>query len=472
MATYDFDLFVIGAGSGGVRAARIAASYGAKVGVAEEYRVGGTCVIRGCVPKKLLVYASRFRDDFEDARGFGWSVGESTFDWPTLIAAKDREIARLEGLYRANLERSNVELFATRAVLTGPQSVALLAPARTIRARNILIATGGRPDNGGAIEGLDLAISSNEAFDLKRLPARILIVGGGYIAVEFAGIFAGLGAKTSIVYRGEKILRGFDDDLRDDLTHELRQRGIEIITGLTIERIVATASGARVVTLAGGETREVDAVMYATGRVPLVAGLGLETADVAIAPNGGIKVDAESRTTSPGIYAVGDVTNRVNLTPVAIREGHAFADRVFGDRSAATSYDLIPTAVFSTPEIGTVGLSEMAARDPAWVTAMHPSLKGISGQVEIYKSRFRPMKGTLSGRAERTLMKLVVDRVNGRVLGCHVLGPDAGEIVQMAAIAMRMGATKADFDATMALHPSAAEELVTMRTPWTPPATS
>jgi glutathione reductase (NADPH) len=471
VTTYDFDLFVIGAGSGGVRAARIAAGYGAKVGVAEEHRVGGTCVIRGCVPKKLLVYASRFRDEFEDARGFGWSVGATSFDWATLIAAKDKEIARLEGLYRANLERSGVEIFATRAVLTGPNTLRLANSQRTITAGKILIATGGAADKGAAIEGLDLAITSNEAFHLPKLPERVVINGGGYIAVEFAGIFAGLGARTTILYRGDKILRGFDEDLRTGLTHELSQRGIEIVTGRTIKRLAKTVSGISV-ELSDGTTRVADTVMYATGRVPHVAGLGLDAAGVTIGENGGIAVDARSRTSAADIYAVGDVTNRNNLTPVAIREGHAFADTVFGKTSVATSYDMIPTAVFSTPEIGTVGLSEAQARDPKWIAGAHPTLAGLGGEIDLYKAQFRPMKGTLSGRSERTLMKLIVDAKSDRVLGCHVLGPDAGEIVQMAAIAMRMGATKADFDATMALHPSAAEELVTMRTKWTPPASN
>ena len=469
MTNYDFDLFVIGAGSGGVRAARIAAGYGAKVGVAEEYRVGGTCVIRGCVPKKLLVYASRFHDEFTDARGFGWTIDQPRFDWPTLIAAKDKEIARLEGLYKVNLEKAGVRIFPTRAVLAGPNTIQLADGGKTITARKILIATGGRPEKGAAIDGLELAITSNEAFHLPSLPARVLINGGGYIAVEFAGIFAGLGAKTTIVYRGEKILRGFDEDLRDGLTHELGQRGIEIVTGRTIQRIAKRSDGLGV-ELSDGSMRAVDTVMYATGRVPLVAGLGLDTVGVQVAPNGGIKVDQAMRTTAPDIYAVGDVTNRINLTPVAIREGHAFADSVFGDRPASIGYDMIPTAVFSTPEIGTVGLTEAQARDAVWIAKAHPALAGLGGDIDLYKAQFRPMKGTLSGRAERMLMKLVVDRNSGRVLGCHVVGPDAAEIVQMAAIAMRMGATKADFDATMALHPSAAEELVTMRTKWTRPS--
>lgn len=478
MASHDYDLFVIGAGSGGVRAARIAAGYGAKVCIAEEYRVGGTCVIRGCVPKKLLVYASRFHDEFEDAAGFGWTVGATSFDWGKLIANKDKEIARLEGLYKANLERAGVEIVATRAVLEGPNSVCLVASGRTVTAAKILIATGGWPtlaqgagaqSAGGAIPGIEHAITSNEAFHLVEQPRRIVVYGGGYIAVEFAGVFAGLGSEVTLVYRGNSILRGFDEDLRAGLTEEYARRGIRIVTGCTIESIVKKQGGFGV-GLSDGTVIDSDAAMFATGRAPKVDGLGLEKAGVAVSKGGGIAVDAASRTSAADIYAVGDVTNRVNLTPVAIREGHAFADSVFGKQPSATSYDMVPTAVFSTPEIGTVGLTEAQARDPAEVAAAQPSLAGLGGAIDLYKAQFRPMKGTLSGRAERMLMKLIVDQRTGRVLGCHIMGPDAAEMVQMAAIAMRMGATKADFDATMALHPSAAEELVTMRTKWTPPA--
>ena len=473
MSKHDYDLFVIGAGSGGVRAARIAATHGAKVAIAEEYRIGGTCVIRGCVPKKLLVYASRFRDEFEDAGGFGWSAGAPTFDWATLIANKDKEIARLEGLYKANLDRAGVAIHATRATLTGPNSVHLAASGKTITADKILIATGGWPtlaENAGKkIEGLEHAITSNEALHLPEQPRRIVIYGGGYIAIEFAGIFAGLGSEVTLVYRGERILRGFDEDMRIGLTEEYARRGIKIVTGRTIERIAKGAKGLAI-TLSDGTVVESDAAMFATGRAPKVDGLGLDKAGVEIARNGGIAVDAASRTSAANIFAVGDVTNRINLTPVAIREGHAFADSVFGKQPWVTTYDMVPTAVFSTPEIGTVGLTEAQARDPALIAAQFPTLAGLGGGIDIYKAQFRPMKGTLSGRAERMLMKLIVDQRTGRVLGCHILGPDAAEMVQMAAIAMRMGATKADFDATMALHPSAAEELVTMRTKWMPPA--
>ncbi len=464
MSAFDFDLFVIGAGSGGVRAARIAANHGAKVAVAEEYRVGGTCVIRGCVPKKLFVYASRFHGEFEDAAGFGWTLPEgAAFHWPTLITNKDKEIDRLEKAYRANLERSKVVIIASRAVLEDRHTVRLESDGRRIRAKTILMATGGRPFLP-EIPGIAHAISSNEAFHLSQLPASIVVVGGGYIAVEFAGIFNGLGVATTLVYRGDKILRGFDEDLRDDLTGAMRRRGVTIVTGATpvgIEPMPTSILHEKMrgpnlrVALSNGAAIDTNGVMFATGRIPNTSGLGLEKAGVKLGPKGEIAVDAQSRTTVDNIFAVGDVTDRVNLTPVAIREGHAFADSVFGGISWQTDYDMIPTAVFSEPEIGTVGMSEAAARK-------------TFASVELYKARFRPMKYVLAGRDERMLMKLVVDTASQRVVGCHVLGPDAGEIVQMAAIAMRMGATKADFDRTMALHPSAAEELVTMREKWLP----
>ena len=473
MASYDYDLFVIGAGSGGVRAARIAAGHGAKVAVAESYRIGGTCVIRGCVPKKLLVYASRFRDEFEDSAGFGWSVGPATFDWSKLIANKDKEIARLEAIYKSNLQKAGVEIFETRAVLEGTNAVRLENPGRQITADKILIATGGWPAppsiGGKSIPGIEHTVTSNEVFNLAAQPKRIVIYGGGYIAIEFAGIFSGLGSEVTLVYRGERILRGFDDDLRDALTEEYKRRGIRIETGRTISRVEKAAGGLRT-HLDDGTILESDAVMTATGRSANTAGLGLEKAGVATGANGSVVVDAALRTSTPNIYAVGDVSNRINLTPVAIREGHAFADSVFGPKGWATDYDFIPTAVFSTPEIGTVGLSEAQARDRAWIGAHHPGLAGLGGAIDLYKAVFRPMKGTLSGRSERILMKLIVDTATDRILGCHVLGPDAAEMVQMAAIALRMKATRADFDATMPLHPSAAEELVTMRTKWVPPA--
>jgi glutathione reductase (NADPH) len=456
MADYDYDLFVIGAGSGGVRAARIAAGHGAKVAIAEEYRFGGTCVIRGCVPKKLLVYASRFADEFADAPGFGWTVGAPTFDWATLIANKDKEIARLEGAYRGGLERAGVTIHKARATVTGPNAVRLADSGKEVTAKFILVATGGGANVDPKLPGGEHAITSNEAFDLKALPKKIVIAGGGYIAVEFAGIFAGLGAETTLVYRRDKILRGFDEDLRDALTEEYAKRGIRIVTGEVFSRLETTAGGITA-HLSGGGTLAADQVMFAIGRSPNTQGLGLETAGVALGKGGEIIVDKGQRTNVASIYAVGDVCDRVNLTPVAIREGHSFADSLFGRKPRVVDHDWIPTGVFSTPEIGTVGLPEHEA-------AKRP------GGIDIYKARFRPMKVTLTGRDEKMLMKLIVERATDRVLGCHVLGSDAAEIVQMAAIAMRMGATKADFDATMALHPSAAEELVTMREKWTPPA--
>ncbi len=456
MSDFDYDLFVIGGGSGGVRAARIAASHGAKVAIAEEFRYGGTCVIRGCVPKKLLVYASRFRDEFEDAAGFGWSLGtDPAFDWGRLIVAKDREIARLEGLYAGNLERVGVTVLRTRAELEAPGRVRLVSDGRVVTARHILVATGARPSLGEPFPGREHAITSNEALDLPALPRRVVVVGGGYIALEFAGIFAGLGAATTVVYRGPKVLRGFDEDMRDGLTAEYARRGIAIRANRRIAAIDKAGDGLAV-RLDDGSVIAADQVLLAIGRDPNTAGLGLERAGVATAERGRIVVDAGSRTNVAGLYAVGDVTDRLNLTPVAIREGHAFADSVFGNKPWTVDHDTVPTAVFSTPEIATVGLTEAVARERF-------------AAVDIYKTRFRPMKGTLSGREERTVMKLVVDAGSDRVLGCHVLGPDAAEMVQMGAIALRMGARKADFDATVALHPCAAEELVTLRDKWVPP---
>jgi glutathione reductase (NADPH) len=448
MADHDVDLFVIGGGSGGVRAARIAAEYGARVMVAEEYRLGGTCVIRGCVPKKLLVYASRFHGEFEDAAGFGWSVPHASFDWPTLIANKDKEIARLEAAYGATLNKAGVKVAKTRAVIAGPQTIEL-ATGERVHAAHILIATGGTPSFGNPIPGREHAISSNDAFHLDELPRRIVIQGGGYIAVEFAGIFAGLGSHVTLIYRGENILRGFDDDVRQHLRVELEQRGIRVVCGRTITAIEQAGTHYSV-HVSDGNHVPADKVMFATGRVPNVAKLGLEAVGVTLAKNGGIAVDDYSRSSVPGIYAVGDVTNRINLTPVAIREGHAFADSVFGGRPTKVDHSNVPTAVFSEPEVGVVGLTEAEAR------ARLP-------RTDIYKAMFRPMKATLSGRATSVLMKLVVDGHTDRVVGCHVVGEGAGEMAQLAAVAVKMGATKADFDATVALHPTAAEELVTMR---------
>jgi len=448
MAGYDVDLFVIGGGSGGVRAARIAAEHGARVAVAEEYRLGGTCVIRGCIPKKLLVYASRFRGDFEDAAGFGWTVPHCAFDWSTLIANKDHEIARLEAAYGATLEKAGVKVVKSRAVLRDPHTVQLASGER-LRAAYVLIATGATPSYGDPIPGIAHAVSSNEAFHLSEFPRRVLIQGGGYIAVEFAGIFAGLGSHVTLVYRGENILRGFDDDVRAHLRVEMEKRGIKVLTGCKVAAIERAAEHFSV-QLSGGNKITADRVMFATGRRPNVANLGLDAVGVEIAGNGGVAVDEYSRTTVPSIYAVGDVTNRVNLTPVAIREGHAFADTVFGGKPTAVDHTAVPTAVFSDPEVGAVGLSEAQARERL-------------PRTDVYKAVFRPLKATLSGRATTVLMKLVVDGLSDRVVGCHVVGEGAAEIAQMAAVAVKMGATKADFDATIALHPTAAEELVTMR---------
>ena len=444
----DVDLFVIGAGSGGVRAARIASSHGARVMIAEEYRVGGTCVIRGCVPKKLLVYASRFTDEFEDAAGFGWSVPEPTFHWPTLIANVHREVARLEAAYTTTLERFNVALMKSRAVLEDAHTVRL-ADGKRVRADTILISTGAWPHYGPNIPGIEHAMSSNEAFHLTDLPRRIVIQGGGYIAVEFACIFAGLGSEVTLVYRGENILRGFDDDIREHLRNEMRGRGITVTCGHTVSAI--ERSGDEFVTrLSDNSTIASDKVMFAIGRRPNVMGLGIENLNVKIHEHGGIDVDDYSRTSVPNIYAVGDVTNRVNLTPVAIREGHAFADTVFGGKPTPVDHANVPTAVFSEPELGVIGLTEQKARERL-------------GKVDIYKTSFRPLKATPSGRATRVFMKLVVDGATDRVVGCHIAGPDAGELIQVLAIAVKLGATKAEFDATMAVHPTAAEEFVTMR---------
>jgi glutathione reductase (NADPH) len=451
MSDFEFDLFVIGGGSGGVRAARIAAGHGARVGIAEEYRYGGTCVIRGCVPKKLFVYASRFSEEFEDAAGFGWRVGESRFDWERLIDAKDREITRLEGVYRRNLERAGVEMFDSRAVLEDAHTVHLLSDGRRIRASKILIAVGATPNVDASLPGGEHVITSNEAFHLSDLPKRVVVAGGGYIAVEFAGIFNGLGAETTLIYRGEEILRGFDDDLRKALHEEMEKKGIRVICGDVFTSIEKTGDG-----LVGhtrkGEALAADKIMFAIGRRPNTAGLGLDAAGVELAPSGAIMVDARSRTNVPSIFAVGDVTDRVNLTPVAIREGHAFADTEFGGKDWTADHSMIPTAVFSQPEIGTVGLTQAEA------LAAH-------GAVDVYRSQFRPMKHTLSGRDEKMLMKILVEPESDKVLGVHILGHDAGELAQVLGIALRMGATKADFDATMAVHPTAAEELVTMREP-------
>jgi glutathione reductase (NADPH) len=451
MAEFDVDLFVIGGGSGGVRAARIAAGHGARVMVAEEYRMGGTCVIRGCVPKKLLVMGSHVRHEIDDAAGFGWTIASATFDWPTLIANKDKEIARLEAAYTTNVEKSGARIVKTRAVFADAHTLRL-GSGETVTAKYVLIATGGAPNHGAMIPGIEHVISSNEAFHLTELPKRIVIQGGGYIALEFAGIFAGFGSDVTVIYRGDNILRGFDEDVRTHLRSEMEKQGITILTGCTVGKIDKhrhefTSH------LSNGSSIASEKVMFAIGRHPNVADLGLERAGVAINPsNGGIAVDHSSKTSVSNIYAIGDVTHRHNLTPVAIREGHAFADSVFGNRPVQVDHADIPTAVFSQPEVGTVGLTETHAR-------------AQFNRVDIYKTTFRPIKSTMSGRDTRVLMKLVVDGTTDRVVGCHIVGDAAAEIVQAVAIAVKMKATKADFDATFALHPTAAEELVTMRTP-------
>nr|MBX2854426.1 glutathione-disulfide reductase [Paracoccaceae bacterium] len=439
----------IGGGSGGVRAARIASGYGARVAIAEEYRFGGTCVIRGCVPKKLMVYASAFSEHFEDAEGYGWTVGERSFDWGRFIGRKDAEIQRLENIYRANLEKSGVELHETRATVTGPHQISLASHGSTVTAKTILIAVGGRPFVP-EFSGSQHAITSNEVFHLTEFPKRILIAGGGYIACEFAGIMSGLGAEVTLIYRKEQILRGFDEEVRAFVQAEMAKKGIKFIFNEVLDSLEKTGDGL-IAHVTNGEKVVVDQALFATGRKPNTDGLGLETAGVDLGRSGEVVVDAYSKTSCDSIYAVGDVTDRINLTPVAIREGHAFADTLYGDRPTAPDHELVATAVFTQPEIGTVGLSEEAAR--------------TQGEVEIYKSAFRAMIHTLSGRDERMLMKVVVAKDSRKVLGVHVVGHGAGEMAQILGIAVKMGATKEDFDRTVAVHPTAAEELVTLRTP-------
>ena len=446
MSQYDFDLFVIGGGSGGVRAGRISGGYGAKVAVAEEYRYGGTCVIRGCVPKKLLVYGSQFAHDFEDAAGFGWTVGETRFDWATMIANKDKEIARLEGIYRKLFENAGAKTFDGRATLKDEHTV--LIGDKTVTADKILIATGGHPVKP-AVPGAELMITSNEAFHLKEQPKRIVIVGGGYIALEFAGIFNGFGSQVTMLYRGEQVLRGFDEDIRSHLAGEIRKSGIDLKCKTDLTKI-EKQNGALLVYLTDGSTLEADAVLAATGRKPNTAGLGLEVLGVNTDAEGAVVVNEYSRSSVENIYAVGDVTNRINLTPVAIREGHCFADTVFGNKPRSPDHADVPAAVFSQPPVGTIGLSETDAR-------------AKYGEVDIYRTSFRPLKATISGRDERVMMKLVVDAKTDRVVGAHMVGEDAGEIMQGIAVAIKAGARKADFDATIGIHPTAAEEFVTMR---------
>ena len=448
--SYEFDLFVIGAGSGGVRAARFAAGFGAKVAVAESRYLGGTCVNVGCVPKKLLVYGAHFAEDFEQASGFGWTLGESSFDWATLIANKDREINRLNGIYRNLLVNSGVTLIEGHARITGPNEVEVNGQRHS--AKHILIATGGWPQIP-EIAGREHAISSNEAFFLKALPKRVLVVGGGYIAVEFAGIFHGLGAQTSLLYRGDMFLRGFDGAVRKHLHEELTKRGMDIQFNADIARIDKQADGSLKATLKDGRELEADCIFYATGRRPMLDNLGLETTGVKLDKRGFVEVDDLYQTAEPSILAIGDVIGRVQLTPVALAEGMAVARRLFKpEQYRAVDYAMIPTAVFSLPNIGTVGLSEEQAIEEGHA-------------VQVFESSFRPMKLTLTDCQERTFMKLVVDANTDKVLGCHMVGPEAGEIVQGLAIALKAGATKQHFDETIGVHPTAAEEFVTMRTP-------
>ncbi|MGD1887365.1 MAG: glutathione-disulfide reductase [Cohaesibacteraceae bacterium] len=451
-AGFEFDLFVIGGGSGGVRAARIAAVHGAQVALAEEYRYGCTCVIRVCVPKKLLVYASHFSDLFEDAAGFGWTVGETSFDWGEMIAHKDKEIARLDDIYRTNLEKAGVNLFKTRAVIEGPHTIRLVEEDRTIRAKTILIAVGAAPVIDTDLPGHEHVITSNEAFHLEKLPESIVIAGAGYIAVEFAGIFNALGVDTTVIYRRGNILRGFDEDLRCHLRDEMVKKGVKFVFDDLFRHITKTDDGKLCGHTAVGHDLIADQIMFAIGRRPNTENLGLETVGIETDRYSAIPVSPDSQTNCDHIYAVGDVTNRANLTPVAIREGHAFADSLFGNTPRTVDHSLIPTAVFSQPELGTVGLTEAQAREA------YPNL-------DIYKTSFRAMKHAFPGRDERMLMKILVNADTDKVLGVHLAGEGAGEMIQAIGIAVGMGATKADFDRTIAVHPTAAEELVTMRVP-------
>ena len=448
MAEYDYDLFVIGAGSGGVRAARLAAISGARVAVAEEHRVGGTCVIRGCVPKKFMVYASEYASHFKTAKAYGWTLGEPSFDWSAFLAEKDKEIARLSGIYVTNLQNAGAELVHAKARLVDAHTVELVGKDKTVTAEKILIATGGRPWMPRELEGIEHVITSDEAFHLEALPKRMVIAGGGYIAVEFACIFKGLGVDVTLVHRGPNILRGFDDHVRAHLAEEMEKKGINVLLGCQHEKVEKTGQGL-VSHLTSGAKVEADVVLFALGREAYVEGLGLEKAGVEL-KDGAIAVDAYSRTNVENIWAVGDVTNRINLTPVAIREGAAFAQTEFYDNPTTFDHEMVASAVFSQPAIGAVGMSEAEAR--------HAGHK-----VDIYLSRFRAMKNTFAGGDERALIKLVVEQGSERILGCHVVAPDGPEIIQMAAIALKMGVTKPQWDATCAVHPTLAEELVTMR---------
>ncbi len=447
MTTYDYDLFVIGAGSGGVRAARVSSAHGAKVAIAEEYRVGGTCVIRGCVPKKLLVYGAHFAEDLADARRFGWDVPECAFDWPRLRDNVLAEVDRLNAAYTTTLDSHQVEVILERAEVAGPNEIRL-ASGKTVTAGKILIATGARPQLP-EFEGSEHGITSNEVFHLPTLPKRVLIAGAGYIANEFAGIFHEFGCEVTLVIRSDAILRGYDEQIRDRLLQISMGKGIQFKFNTSFQKIVKQADGTLEVTLSSGEPMIVDCVMFATGRVPNIDGLGLEAAGVEL-ERGAVKVDADNQSNIPSIYAVGDVTNRVQLTPVAIREGQAFADTMFGGKPTRVDYGCIPSAVFSHPPIGAVGLTESQAKQKY-------------GAVRVYTSDFRPMKNVLAGRNERALYKMVCDAASNRVVGLHMIGPESGEIVQAAAVAVKAGLTKQAFDDTVALHPSMAEELVLLK---------
>jgi len=452
MSQFDYDFFVIGGGSGGVRAGRLIAGMGKRVGIAEEYRWGGTCVIRGCVPKKLMVYASQFSEEFEAAVGFGWTVGESSFDWKTLIGNKDKEIERLEGLYQKGLANNKADIINSRAELRGKHEVYLKAQDKTVTAEKILIAVGGTPTRNSGAEGDELCITSDEVFHLEEMPKSVVINGGGYIAVEFACIFAGLGAKVTLVYRGEQILRGFDNDVRNALYEEMVAKGIDVRLGVNFAKIEGSKDSSKMVTLTDGSSVDADQVMLAIGRKPMTEALGLETADVEMDARGFVKVDDYSKTNVDNIWAVGDVTDRMALTPVAIHESMCLIETEFKNNPTKPDHDLIATAVFSQPEIGTVGLSEQDAA------------KKYS-ELNVFRAHFRPMKNTLSGSSEKMLMKIIVDAKSDVVIGLHIMGHGAGEMAQTLGIAIKMKATKADFDRTMAVHPTAAEELVTMYSP-------
>jgi glutathione reductase (NADPH) len=449
MSEYDYDLFVIGAGSGGVRAARMSASLGARVAIAEDRDLGGTCVNVGCVPKKLMVYAAHFKEEFEEAEGFGWTVGPRAFNWPKLIENKNAEIARLNGIYGSLLNNAGVELFQARATVTGPHSVDV--GGKTVTAERILVAVGGWPTMPDE-PGNEHMISSNEFFFLDDLPKRVIVGGGGYIAVELAGVLNGLGAKVTQLYRGPMFLRGFDDDVRTFLAAEIRKKGIDLRMNTIIDRVDKNDDGTLTASLSDGTVMEADAILMAIGRTPKTAGLGLEEVGVDLAANGAIKVNDAFQTSVPSIYALGDVIDRVALTPVAIAEGMVFAHNTYGRGGREMDYRDIPTAVFSQPPIGTIGLTEAEARE-------------AFNEIDVYKSDFRPMKHTLSGSDERSLMKLIVDRESDRVVGLHMVGPEAGEIAQGFGVAFKAGATKADFDDTIGIHPTAAEEFTTMREP-------